>query len=57
MLIGARGFQASIQAFSGESQKKLVQCFIAYLVGERTAYHLFRSRTYSLIKQFFVASY
>jgi hypothetical protein len=28
MLIGARGFQASIQAFSGESQKKLVLCRI-----------------------------
>ncbi len=44
MLIGARGFQAFIQGFSGESQKKLVPRFIADLVGERRAYHFFRSR-------------
>jgi hypothetical protein len=44
MLIGARGFQASIQAFNGESRKKLVPRFIADLVGERGAYRLFRSR-------------
>jgi hypothetical protein len=44
MLIGARGFQASIQAFSGESQKKLVPRFIADLLRERRAYRLFRSR-------------
>jgi hypothetical protein len=44
MLIGARGFQASIQAFNGERQKKLVPRFVADLVVERRAYHLFRSR-------------